>query len=113
MTKSNLVYVKHILDHIGYIESFVEGISEEQFKSDLEKEFAIIRGFEVIGEAAKKVDNDFRLKYSEIPWKKMAAFRDVLIHDYERLVSEMIWKTVKDDLPELKTKLLQLLKNES
>lgn len=113
MIKSNSVYIKHILDQISHIENFMSGVSEEQFYSDLEKEYAIIRCFEIIGEASKKVDAPIKNKYDKIPWRKMAAFRDVLIHDYDRLVSEVIWKTVVDEIPQLKVSLLELLENES
>lgn len=113
MIKNNTVYIKHILDQITHIENFMRGVSEEQFLSDIEKEYAITRCFEIIGEASKKVDAAFKNKYHQIPWRKMAAFRDVLIHDYDRLVSEIIWKTVVDEIPQLKNSLLELLENES
>jgi uncharacterized protein with HEPN domain len=113
MIKNNSVYIKHILDQITHIENFMRGVSEEQFNTDIEKEYAIIRCFEIIGEASKKIDDIFRNKYPQIPWRKMAAFRDVLIHDYDRLVSEVIWKTVIDEIPSLKDSLVQIMNDES
>ncbi|WP_240673196.1 HepT-like ribonuclease domain-containing protein [Aequorivita ciconiae] len=65
-----------------------------------------------MGEATKRLDNNFKTKYPDVPWKKMAAFRDVLIHDYERLIPEMILKTPEEDLPNLKRQLLHILENE-
>jgi uncharacterized protein with HEPN domain len=113
MIKSNIVYIKHILDQITHIENFMRGVSEEHFHSDIEKEYAVIRCFEIIGEASKKLDSNFKIKYPQVPWRKMAAFRDVLIHDYDRLISEVIWKTVNDEIPILKDSLLQIVNNES
>ncbi|MEX0998001.1 MAG: DUF86 domain-containing protein [Flavobacteriaceae bacterium] len=113
MIKNNSVYIKHILDQITHIENFMRGVSEEQFSTDIEKEYAIIRCFEIIGEASKKIDDNFKNKYPQIPWRKMAAFRDVLIHDYDRLVSEVIWKTVIDEIPTLKDSLVQIRNDES
>lgn len=113
MIKNNSVYIRHILDQIAHIENFMKGVKEEDFNKDIEKEYAVIRCFEIIGEASKKVDADFRGKYAQVPWRKMAAFRDVLIHDYDKLVSEVIWKTVVDEIPQLKDSLLQILENES
>lgn len=112
MTKDNSVYVRHILDQIVNIEGFMEGVSEKALKQNLEKEYAVIRCFEIIGEASKKVDTAFKEKYTNIPWRKLAAFRDVLIHNYDRLVSEVIWETVKKDIPKLKKAITEILSNE-
>lgn len=112
MIKNNIVYIRHILDQISNIENFMEGILEKDLSSNTEKEYAVIRCFEIIGEASKKIDPDFKNKYTDVPWRKMAAFRDVLIHDYDRLVSDIIWATVKKDIPRLKTSLTEIIKNE-
>ncbi|MDC8002204.1 DUF86 domain-containing protein [Aequorivita todarodis] len=113
MKKINTGHISDILEYIGYIEEFIvdDASNKDTFK-DKRTELAIIRCFEVIGEATKRIDQDFKTKYPQVPWKQMAGFRDVLIHDYERLLPEMIWKTVKDDLPPLKQQLLEILKNE-
>lgn len=113
MKKINTGHISDILEYIGYIEEFiVDDASNKDTLKDKRTELAIIRCFEVIGEATKRIDQDFKTKYPQVPWKQMAGFRDVLIHDYERLLPEMIWKTVKDDLPPLKQQLLEILKNE-
>src|SRR5690554_2311041 len=113
MKKINSGYISDILEHIGYIESFTSNNSYTANNFvDKKTEFAIIRCFEVIGEAAKRIDDTFKTKYIEVPWKKMTGFRDVLIHDYEKLIPEMIVKTVEEDLPNLKQQLLNILENE-
>jgi len=76
------LYIKNILEAMNAIERFVEGLNFEAFKINDEKSSAVIRKFEIIGEAAKNVPEEIKQKYSEIPWKEMAGFRDRLIHFY-------------------------------
>ena len=66
---------------------------------------AVIRNFEVIGEATKRLSTEFREKYSEVPWRRIAGLRDVLIHDYLRIDLEEVWGIIQDYLPELKVKI--------
>lgn len=68
-----------------------------------------MRNFEVIGEATKRLSQDFRQQHPEVPWKQMAGFRDVLIHDYMGLQLEQIWATIEQSLPPLKKQLLEIL----
>lgn len=110
--RNDLGYIKNILEHISHIENFLFEVTEDELYKNKEKEFALIRSFEVIGEAAKKVSKDLKLKNNEIPWRRITGFRDVLIHDYDRVVAQIIWDTAKKDLPKLKSQLLQILEDE-
>lgn len=112
MKKNNFGYIKDILEYISHIEKFLANVEKEELFFNTEKEFAIIRSFEVIGEASKNVDKQFKLKYNHIPWREMGTFRNVSIHDYDRLVVNTIWKTAKEKLPKLKSQLLQILEDE-
>ena len=113
MRKINTGYISDILEYIDYVEKFSSDDAYDHHSYiDKKTEFAIIRCFEVIGEATKRIDDDFKTKYPKVPWKKMAGFRDVLIHDYESLIPEMIAKTVSEDLPKLKQQLLKIIENE-
>lgn len=110
--KNSLGFIQDILEHIQYIEEFLFEVTGEELSRNKEKEFAVIRSFEVIGEASKKVDENLKNKYNQIPWRKMAGFRDVLIHDYNKVLCEVIWLTAKEELPGLKTQILQILEDE-
>jgi uncharacterized protein with HEPN domain len=70
---------------------------------------AVIRNFEVIGEATKRLSQALRDENPEIPWRRMTGFRDVLIHDYLNLNLHLIWKTIEDDLPSLKPQIEAVL----
>ena len=63
---------------------------------------AVIRNLEIIGEAAKKIDKEFKNKYPNIEWKKITGMRDVLIHDYMGVDVVIVWMVIKNRLPQLK-----------
>ena len=98
MTKDPRVYLVQIVERLERIESFTRG-GRAAFLDDPMVQDAVIHNFEVIGEAAKRVPDDFRAAHPEIPWRELAAFRDVLIHQYEGVSLNEVWSTVEGDLP--------------
>jgi uncharacterized protein with HEPN domain len=84
---------------------FVQGMAFEQFASDDKTSFAVIRALEIIGEATKKVPQEARDLFPDLPWRSMAGIRDKLIHDYVNVNLEVVWKTVVEDLPGLIARL--------
>jgi len=109
MTKDR-VYLKHILDAISDIEQFTLGISQEDFFNNREKQYAVLRALEIIGEATKNLSSQLKTEYSDVNWKKIAGMRDKLIHAYFGVNLPLVWETVKTDLPQLKKQTLLLLK---
>jgi uncharacterized protein with HEPN domain len=105
-------YINDIRIAIDKIESFIEGLSYEDFIRDEKTLYAIVRALEIIGEAAKKVPEDIRKETEEIPWKDMSEMRDVLVHDYINVVVETVWLTAKQKVPQLKRLLEQYTRGE-
>ncbi len=103
-----LAFLNHILDSINNIEKFIKGISRPSFFTNEEKQSAVIRQIEIIGEAVKNLPTEFKNKYSDIPWSKIAGMRDKLMHHYFGVNLDTVWKVTKKDLPELKVKIAKI-----
>lgn len=96
------LYAKDILDAMEAIEKFVGDMKFHEFVQDDKTSSAVIRKFEIIGEAAKNIRGSTRARYPEIPWKEMAGMRDKLIHFYSGVNYELVWTTIKQRIPQLK-----------
>jgi len=110
MKRHYSLFIKDILDCIEKIEKFVGDMDYEQFKEDDLVNSAVIRKLEIIGEATKNLPDFIKEKYPEIPWKDMARMRDKIIHFYFGVDYEIVWKVVKERLPELQPKIEFILK---
>ncbi len=102
-------YLGDILDAMDKAEDFTGSMSLQAFKSDDKTVYAVIRSLEIIGEAAKKVPAHLRRRFPDIPWKSLAGMRDKLIHDYVGVSLEVVWRTVKEDIPAVRPRLNEML----
>ena len=102
MIKNDQVYLEHILEAISKIENFVNGLTKFDFDKNVLIQDAVIRNFEIIGEATKRISKQFTQSHPEIPWQDMASMRDKLIHDYLDVDLDVVWKTVEVDIPLLR-----------
>ena len=108
--KGDLFYLRYIVDCIADIERYTER-GQEAFLRDTLIQDAVIRKFEVIGEATKCLTEDFRDQHPEIPWRKIIGFRNVLIHEYLAVYPDIVLQTVANEIPKLQAFLtLTLLK---
>ena len=88
---------------------YTKGLSFEDFLTDDKTIDAVVRNFEIIGEASLRIDEDFRLENPQIEWKKLRGFRNRIVHDYFGIDYEIVWSILSEDLEELVFQLEQLL----
>lgn len=108
--KGDEIYLKHILDAIDKIEAYVS-VGYKTFVSTSHWHDAVIRQLEIIGEATKRLSQDLRSQYAEVPWRRIAGLRDVLIHNYMGVDLDAVWEITQKDLPALKKDILIILAN--
>ncbi len=109
MKKEPLVFLEHILESIDDITDYTKGKSYEDFLNSKQLQDAVIRRFEVIGEATKNIPEDFRVSHPEVPWEKLASFRNILIHQYFKVELGIVWKSIDRDLSGLRDTINELI----
>ncbi len=102
-------YLRDILHYAASARQFVSGVEFEAFGHNEEKVFAVVRGLEVIGEAARQTPAAVRDRYPEVPWRDAIGMRDKLVRDYFGVDLEVVWKTVHNDLPPLQEAVARVL----
>jgi uncharacterized protein with HEPN domain len=107
--KSDKIYILHIIDSMDQISEYTDQVSPEEFKENRLIQDAVIRNFEIIGEAAKNVSSRSREQFSQIPWKNMAGMRDKLIHNYMGVDLDAVWNTITDIIPSMRKKLAEVV----
>jgi uncharacterized protein with HEPN domain len=108
MRREYKAYIKDILESIGRIEKYTEGMNYAGFAKDKLVQDGVARNLEIIGESVKNIPETVKEENPEIEWKKIAGLRDILIHAYFGIDASIIWNVVKSKLPELKEKVSEL-----
>ncbi|MCK9299120.1 MAG: DUF86 domain-containing protein, partial [Methanoculleus sp.] len=106
--RNTLDYLDDILDAVDKIEVFTQGMSYEEFSEDDKTVYAVTRALEVIGEATTCIPREIRENYPGYPWAEMAGMRDKLIHAYFGINRAIIWRTIRDDIPPLRSAMQAL-----
>jgi uncharacterized protein with HEPN domain len=110
--RESILYLEDMILSMRRIEDYIGNMSFKQFKMNQMAVDAIIRNFEIIGEASKNIPENIKEKYPEIPWKNMYGLRNLITHEYFGIDYEMIWKIAKTNLPVNKLDLERVLKKE-
>jgi uncharacterized protein with HEPN domain len=109
MPRDCRVYLEDILEAIARIQRYTQGLSREAFVDDERTVDAIVRNLEVIGEAVKQLPAEVRLRAPAIEWQKIAGLRDILIHRYCGIDTEIVWDVVQTKLADLKIAVRSIL----
>jgi uncharacterized protein with HEPN domain len=95
-----------IFQAIERINEYTEGLSSEAFSKDQKTIDAVVRNFEIIGEAANRLPDDFKESHSDVEWNKVVGLRHRIVHEYFGIDIQIIWQILRKDLPSLRQKLL-------
>ncbi|GBF80551.1 HepT-like ribonuclease domain-containing protein [Aphanothece sacrum] len=104
-------YLRDIEEAIKLAIEFTEGMNFDEFCQDKKTIFAVARAIQIIGEAIKKLPDNIRQQYPQIPWKDIAKMRDKVTHQYFSVKLDVLWDTVKQDLPLLQSLISSVLDN--
>lgn len=103
--RNYLVYILDILEATDLIKKYCHGMDEITFSQNTLIQDAVVRRFQIIGEAAGHMPKEIRGRFPEIPWKQIVAFRNLIIHDYAKIKQGKVWEIIQTELPKLKSQL--------
>lgn len=111
MKKDSLIYIRDILHSIDLIQMYTKDVSFSEFEKSYDIQDKVHRRLEIIAEAAKKLSEEIRNRYPQVPWKSIIGLRNIIIHTYDEINETEVWEIVKNNLPQTKQQFVQI-KNE-
>jgi uncharacterized protein with HEPN domain len=112
MPRDYRLYLEDILDAIDRIQVYTQGASFDTLQNNSMLQDAILHNLEIIGEAAKHVPDDLKIKSSEVEWRKIAGMRDVIAHEYFGISLEIVWDILQNKLPDLRSTVITSLEED-
>jgi uncharacterized protein with HEPN domain len=113
MSRNYLLYLQDISLHCEKILRFTQNVNFEDFRSNDEKVYAVVKSLEIIGEAANHLPQKILTKYDDITWRELTRMRNELVHEYFGIDHEVVWSAVKDLIPQLAVRVDRILSNET
>lgn len=111
MTRTLPEFFNDMLTAAEHVLEFVEDVSFDDFVANTEKQYAVLRALEIIGEAAKYVPPDIRQQHAHLPWQAMVGMRNIIIHHYFGVDEFVVWRTIQEEIPPLIEEIQQILEN--
>ncbi len=102
MKRDYKLYLKDIRESIEYIQKYMQNISEEAFKRNIQLQDAVVRRFEIIGEASRNIPRSLKEKNPHVPWARMEQFGDLMTHSYFEISTNKVWIAILEELPRAK-----------
>lgn len=100
--------IEDIISSLDLIYEYMTGVDYNSWSADRKTIDAVIRNLEIIGEAANRIPDDIQKRYSDVPWAQMKGMRNILIHEYFGVDTDILWQTIQKDLPLVRDKIRQL-----
>ena len=105
------IRLKHILDAIEEIETYLSEVDFPIFIENSMMRFACIKQMEIIGEASNHISNELKSKFTDVEWAQIVGMRNVFAHEYFGIDSSLVWEIIKNDIPDLKAKIKLILQS--
>lgn len=110
MQREDRIRLQHMLDAARDALGFAEGRTREDLDSDRQFLLAVVKSLEIVGEAGSQVSEETRQEAADLPWREIVDMRHRLVHGYYDINHDIVWSTLRDDLPELITSLEKILR---
>jgi uncharacterized protein with HEPN domain len=107
--RSNIELLTDIIESIEKIFRYTEGMSFEDFSSDEKTMDAVVRNFEIIGEAANRVEEDLKKKYSKVEWRRIIGLRNRIVHEYFGIDFNIVWMIIEENLKTFKAEIEEII----
>jgi len=109
MKRDYKLYLQDIITSINHIQDFVDNIDYDCFLDDIKTQSAVVRQLEIIGEASKNIPQDIKIINTNIPWRKIAGTRDIIVHEYFGIDYALVWDIIHNELKTLKIQIIEIL----